>query len=166
MASATAAPGLVPITRDYLRQFFEEHPAKPIHEDVEKLTDRMTQLIDDLEKQREGKEPLEETLPPAEMPKKIDQSLWLHREQTEEVMDLVKEERRPAAGVEALDACCNDVAERVGKTFEMVRRIPCFCSSVCLGACPCNLLGAQRLLLCCCRSRASRNGILRESPTL
>mmetsp|Transcript_11457 Transcript_11457/g.41937 ORF Transcript_11457/g.41937 Transcript_11457/m.41937 type:complete len:432 (+) Transcript_11457:212-1507(+) len=122
MADATeGGTDMVPITREYLRKFFEEHPAKPLDEQVDKLADRMLQLIEELEKQRQGKDSVESTLFPGEMPKKIDQSLWLHREQCEEILDLVKAERRPAAGIETLDACCETVTESVSSCFEMVK---------------------------------------------
>ncbi|CAI7743749.1 unnamed protein product [Closterium sp. NIES-54] len=97
--------GLVPITRNFLAAFYAKHPFDPLHDDVEKLFARLTELSEGIDAKRVATEGEEKGLLASlllEAPHKLDENFWKNREQIEEILFLLDDAQLPAAVSTAL----------------------------------------------------------------
>eukprot|EP00850_Spirogloea_muscicola_P024099 SM000441S16123 [mRNA] locus=s441:16177:19803:- [translate_table: standard] len=96
----TSTAGLVPITRQFLAKFYDQHPFDPLPPDVARLHARLQPLLDSLDALR-SKTPGDDQLVVSKLdvkaPHKIDENLWKNREQIEEIQYLCDKEHWPAS---------------------------------------------------------------------
>eukprot|EP00899_Mesostigma_viride_P011018 jgi/Mesvir1/19918/Mv13189-RA.1 len=102
------AATLVPITRPFLKKFYEGYPFQPLTPDVKKsvesLKETCTSYQRDIESSGAGPENYIAKLRILAA-HKIDENLWRHREQCEEILLLLNEEKQPPR-MAALPAPC------------------------------------------------------------
>jgi len=80
---------LVPLTRDFLREFYKDFPIDPIPNDVEIYNSELKNQLENLKSF--GPQGLQELFLTAKV-KRIDEAIWRNREQFEEIVDSLKSE--------------------------------------------------------------------------
>eukprot|EP00898_Chlorokybus_atmophyticus_P009258 jgi/Chlat1/962/Chrsp108S01379 len=113
--------GLVPITREFLRKFYEGFPYDPAPAKLGELVATLDGHVDAFVGNIADGAALKKSLV-LEAPHKIDENLFRNREQCEELIDLLKDAKRPAFIAAAPAAEARKLVEETQKAIEDFQR--------------------------------------------